>query len=812
MDRSIQTKVVYSDAAQIAMAFVAFMVIQTFRLTYFASPVILCVESVFFLTLPVLLLWLLRHRLNDVLFDKAKEQNALILFTVLQTTLTVATQIVLRQYGHGDSYEIVAITTMLNVTWGFAVFSSVFRLERVVFLLCSSMVLFVCFTTQAVIVFIASACYAFVALKWMLDSYWRRLQTKALDAESKLLPIRGVVLVGSCFFLLVIGVLASFAGPLRQTISLPGFMPSSGGTDGTSDIYSRSGIGDGDRLTNGENATSVGAVETDQFIEDDKPSMYDIMSDTYDGPKVKKSERSKAVSPDAIAKHLHDVKRSEQAGKSLRTLREAGEEHDRELDDRISNALFYVEGPVPTRFAVDYFQHFDGWDWSKTSLPSSETKSPKIQLEFHHDRPWYTVNHSNAELMANVQHHKVKLMRLSTKNLPSPPFLTAWHIDRVDRQSFFKRNQFGAIDLGGSEFPSLIVINTISKTPNFDNWRVAAPLASRDEIRFFERLGRWFDSSSGSRPMQHQFCRSAAHKDSSFLQVAENSTKARIQSLVEKWTSGKPKGWTQIQTIVDEIRNGYELDRSRVADASSTDSVASFLDNDGGPPYLFATTAAQVLRAAGYETRLASGFVVRKEDFVRVSNQSIVDSANYHVWPEVRLGESLWIPVEPTPGYPDPTRKRSFWEEFTTSTIAVIHWIASRPVSSLAVLGSIILIIAYRKIIVSMTFWFFWLCVFFLKSEWRLRATRQLLDLRFWAAGLPRPAFVPIQRWFEQVGTEECYDFFSYWNRAQFSTCKESSIDRKSVEQACRAIVAGFSLIRIKNFVKRNDTQKSDQR
>jgi hypothetical protein len=225
------------------------------------------------------------------------------------------------------------------------------------------MVLFVCFTTQAVIVFIASACYAVVALKWMLDSYWRRLQPKALDAESKLLPIRVVVLVGSCFFLLVIGVLATFAGPLRQTISLPGFMPSSGGTNGTSDIYSRSGIGDGDRLTNGENATSVGAVETDQFIEDDKPSMYDIMSDTYDGPKVKKSERSKAVSPDAIAKHLHDVKRSEQAGKSFRTLREAGEEPDRELDDRITNALFYVEGPVPTRFAVDYFHHFDGWDW-----------------------------------------------------------------------------------------------------------------------------------------------------------------------------------------------------------------------------------------------------------------------------------------------------------------------------------------------------------------------------------------------------------------------------------------------------------------
>ncbi|MEC9091990.1 MAG: transglutaminase-like domain-containing protein, partial [Planctomycetota bacterium] len=564
--------------------------------------------------------------------------------------------------------------------------------------------------------------------------------------------------------------------------------------------YARAGVGDGDQLTNGEDATSVGAVETDQFIEDDKPSLYDIMSESFDSPKMKpKQQRSKAVSPDAIAKHLHEIKQSEQAGKTFRTHRESSTRGQRKLEDRIAKALFYVEGPVPTRFAVDYYSCFDGWDWSKVELSESDLHLPEIQLEFHQSNPWYTLALPQTKFLTGELHHKVKVMRLEALSLPSPPFLKAWHIPQVDHDSFFQWNQDGAIGIDGVQIPSQTIINTISRIPNFSALNSASNPVSADAIQWDSILGGVLGGGNGS-PFRY-----TGSPDSPFLRLADNGTKGKIQDLADQWTAGLPWGWEQVQAIVTNIRTGYRVDNQWIIDETTENTVGSFLEQGGGPTYMFATTAVQVLRAAGYPARLASGFVVRKEDFVPKANQSIVTSENFHFWPEVRLENYHWVPVEPTPGYPVPVSYQSLWTKLTSSVSMAARWVVRNPLASLLVLASVALLIRVRKSLLSFFFWILWCSLFFLSCRYRLLVTRRLLDIRLWAAGFPRPRFATIANWCSQIGDNENRDFFLYWNQEQFSTAANFNVDRRQVEESCRKIVAEFSLKRIKSFVKQNN-------
>ncbi len=805
MNRTIESEStsVLPDRTQVVLALLAFVVAQMFRSTFFGSPLLQFVESSLCLVIPVIAFWLLRKRLERELLRGRNGHLFLAGFGgALYVLLLFGSQIGMRQFGFGDANEIVAITNAVNLAWYCAVFSGVFRFRRGIFLLCSFMVLFICFTTQAYSVYTASACYSVVALWWMLENYWKRFETRALDADSKSLPIRWTVTGVAMIALALIGSLATFIGPLRNTISLPGFMLSSGGTDGTSDMYARAGVGDGDQLTNGENATTVGAIETDQFIEDDKPSLYDIMSESYDGPKMKPAERSKAVSPDAIAKHLHDVKNSEQAGKSFRTHRKSSNREPRNLEERLSNALFYVEGPVPTRFAVDYFNCFDGWDWTKTELSPSDLRSPKIQLEIHESKPWYTLTFPPTAFLTGELHHKIKVMRLNAISLPSPPFLKAWHIDQVDREKFFQWNENGAIDLNGVQIPSLTVINSISKMPNFSELNPPKGPSSLDQVDSTSILSGWFGGDRETSTL----LRNRGSRNSPFLELPENETKEEIQALANRWTSESGRGWSQVQAIVNAVRSNYRVDNTQTIDAETEDTVANFLKNGGGPTYMFATTAAQVLRAAGYQTRLASGFVVRKKDFVRTANQSVVGSENFHLWPEVRIDGTHWIPVEPTPGYPVPISHQSVWKKLTSSVAMAFSWLMRNPISMLAALALITLLIRGRKTLLSFVYWLIWLCLFFASTRWRLLATRRLLDVRLWAAGIPRPPFSTLSSWCNQINPNENREFFLHWNQEQFSSAAHSSTDRGHVERSCRNIVAEFSLKRIKNFVKQIDS------
>jgi hypothetical protein len=80
--------------------------------------------------------------------------------------------------------------------------------------------------------------------------------------------------------------------------------------------------------------------------------------------------------------------------------------------------------------------------------------------------------------------------------------------------------------------------------------------------------------------------------------------------------------------------------------------VAHFLlRSRRGPDYLFATSAAVLLRSLGYQSRLVSGFYAAPARYDPRTRHTPVTTDDVHVWAEVRLPTGVWVAVEPTPGY-----------------------------------------------------------------------------------------------------------------------------------------------------------------
>ncbi|MCH2183419.1 MAG: transglutaminase-like domain-containing protein [Mariniblastus sp.] len=785
----------------VILAVLAALVVLHFRWDMHRSMLFFCVESLIYLLLPIAFFVFLRRHFattDDSLADR-KWQVVIQAGCILFALLPIAAQVFSRQFGFGDPFEVVALVMMLNATWYLAIFSTVTSFGRVAFITGSCLVLFVCFMTQNTGSYIYAFIYLAISLWWLLGNYWDRLESKAIDGESKSLPARGFAVVVTFLFLIVVMTIAVAAGPLHEAVAMKGFMPSSGG-DSWYDAYSRSGIGDGDMLTAGDNATTSGAVNSDQLIEDDKPSIYDVMTDKYDSPVKKKTTRRRAQAIDAMAKHIHDIKQSEQSGRSFRTVRERVNEEKLDLQDRITKALFFLEGPVPTRLGVDSFYHFDGWDWTKTELDDSQLKKPAISVRRKGGKPWFVIGSARREFLTASQAHRIKIMRLDTKALPAPPLLKSWHIDRVDLLNLFKWDAQGSVVMDGEGIPTQTVIDVVSEIPNYYLLRSGPNLTSlatpKSNQSWFDQ---WFGVSGPARLSQQASAGLETDANSPLIQVPDNPTTEILKQKVADITGGIPAGWQQVDAIVNHLRDNYQHDDQRRASPECDDAIDSFLEQQGGPSYLFATTAAQMLRVAGYRTRLRSGFLVQREDYDRIARQSIVDSSNLHMWPEVCIDGWNWLPVEPTPGYPIPANTQTLMQWVKVRLASAVNWIVGHPFTSILAVLFIFGVVRYRKIIVMAIGWLAWKLTMIGIPGMRLRLTRQLLDLRFWAAGVPRPSFVPITDWYRQVDPTASAAFIQHWNQANFSS-KPNSARQPQVSRDCNQAIHLLTYRRIRKF------------
>jgi len=732
-------------------------------------------ESFFLLAIPPLALWGVSKWMpptpNELLpSQRTKLSVWLQAGGILFVGIVLLTQYVCRLSGLGDATEIVFMMVLQYAAWYLIVFSSFqpsFR--KMGFVACCALVLFTCFMSEHFDVFIASFLFAVCALWQLLSNYWSRLNSKALEGNSKMLPVNSIAIGVTLLAIVCTSAIVGAVVPQNMTISLSGFSPFSGGDRGYQDIFARSGIGDGDMVTAGQNASSSAPVESDQFIEDNKPSIYDVSSDTFHDPApIKKKDPTRAVSLQVKTKHVEKVIESEQAGQSFRTARKPPSDRTLEMEDRISKALFFVEGSTPVRFSIDCFQHFDGWDWSKVDLDKKEFPESKINLSTRYGKPWYRKLYQQEDYLTASRAHRVKLLRLSTKALPAPPLLKAWHIDRVDLPNLFKFNAHGSVVMAGGIIPSHTVIDNISDVPNFH------VLSGRKKCQL-------------------------TNPDSPLTQIPDNESKSRIKQLANSLIEGYPKGWQQIEAIIGHFRSEFTYDPTLVATDDSADSVEAFLDQQGGPAYQFASAATLALRAAGYNTRLRRGFLVQSKDYDRVAGQSVVTSKNLHMWPEVTVDGWNWIPVEPTPGFPIPYNHLNWWQWCQSQVASGIYWVKHNPITSLLTLLLAGFLFRFRWEITAYLSWLVWYFVFRLFPSQRLKATRKLIDVRFWAAGSPRPRFVAISDWFSQPAPQAAQKFCHLWQIENFSLTQKPLLRKKQVELACQQIVGDLSFQCIKS-------------
>ena len=637
-----------------------------------------------------------------------------------------------------------------------------------------------------------AGCFAVSALWWLLGLYWYRLDDKAIDGNSRMLPIRASFLATASLLIALVAGVVCLAPLSKGTIAaFNGFSPFSGGENGESDPFARSGIGEGNMLTAGENATTTGAVDSDQFIEDDKPSIYDMISEKYDGP-LAKPRRNRAVALNLKAKHLHEVKQSETSGKTFRTMRDSDEQSDADLKNRVTDALFFVEGSVPARFSVGSYQHFDGWDWETREVENEKLAQPMIQLKKSFGKPIFSLARFGRDFLTSSRMHRVKIMRLDTNKLPAPPFLRSWHIAYVDNAEFFVWNDLGDIKFAGDALPPQTVIDTESLVPNFHTMRELGNLNNR------------LTSKSNETRDQLQ----AAHEKSTagksiYLQVPDNSATAKLENRLAQWTQGIPRGWSQVEAIVKHVREDFEVNRNWAADPETEDSVGLFLDLNEGPTYMFATTCAMALRSAGYKTRLANGFVVRKEDYDRIARQSAVTTDGVHLWPEVCLEGQYWIPVEPTPGYPMPYNTATLWQKTVAAMFAAWAWICAHPILSVLTVLAGLMSWIWRADLVTASMLLWWHIVRLSWPRGLLTATRQLIDTRFWAAGDSRPKSQTVHAWYQRV-EPELNGFIDSWNAKNYSDVVRVESGDGLVTN-CRETVKQLTLGRIRKFVSSSD-------
>ena len=777
------------------VSLLAMAAVQLFRLGHSLSVPILVAEVLVFFALPWIAFGTLRYRFKSVSGFSFTETTILCFQSgaILIGLLVSLWHFVIRQFGFGDANEIVALVVLQSVGWYLAVFSKVPGFEKTNSILSGALVFFVCCIADDSKIFLIAGLFTFAGLWWLLGQYWSRLETRAIDGESRSLRLQGAAVSLTMLIMVLVACLAAAIPFAPRKMSLAGLSPFSGGENGGQDKFAISGIGDGDMLTAGDNATTTGAVDSGQFIESDKPTLYDITSERYEGP-VKKKRRNRAVSLSGKTKHMHDAKQSEQAGRTFRTIREVKDTTDQKLEDRITEALFYVEGSVPARFSINNFCRFDGWDWSSVhseseSNESKSTKPRRIILSEQNGKPVFTIDRRISSYLTGRRTHRIKIMRLDSKTIPTSALFQRWHIPLVDKLDMFFWNKVGLIEMDGECIPSHTIIDVESHVPNYHLLR------------------------GGQSPQSGQsFCglnRSPTDAENSdFLQVPETSSRPSIQGLANEWIAGIKPGWKQVESIVNHLRNDFALKPNWEADEQTDDSVSLFLEQGGGPSYMFATACAIALRSAGYKTRVASGFLVQKKDYVSVARQSIVTADNLHMWPEVCLDGEFWVPVEPTPGYPIPYSTQTALQWITAKVSMAWGWILANPVSVALFVGFVSLAFVFRAQWITSLAFGWWLIVRTFWPQRLLKTTRQLIDLRFWFAGDRRPGSQTIDVWYARVESNALSAFFNLWNAQNYSE-HTASLPSQDLVLACRGAISSLSLNRIKRFRNANFTHPS---
>ena len=630
--------------------------------------------------------------------------------------LPILAQFAIRPFGIGDPNELILLNMAQNIAVALAVIPYSKKSLQISSLLSGFLVLFVTSMTELRLIWIMSAVFGVTGLWCLMCSYWARLETKFVTSTHRIRPFRPMVI--SLVLLLSIGILTfASVGGSGGTLVLPGFMPTSGGNK-SQDRYARSGVGDGDMLIAAEDsAFTFGPVDSRIFLESKMPSLYDVASDQY-GEAKKKKKTNKEFNP-AISitadrlRHKHrKTSRSEQASRQFNTLRRLTKQRTARPDDRSSTALLQISGPTPLHLVTERFDTFDGIEWSHSDRATQKLNSSLQTIE---DKPWLKISRNSGTILRGKQSHTLRIINLKSKRIPSPSHVAGIHIADVNQASFFDMTDDGVFVLTAQEhIPRLTVIHLVSQ------------VFSQDGLH---DLGDFRDRYASSRDFNAK-------------------TSGQVALTAKRWTAGIDPGWKQVATIVETLRNNFTHDRQTTASDACENIVEEFLSTGRGPDYMFASAAAEILRSLGYESQVVMGFYADPDDYDAQSRQTIVESNALHFWTEVHVGDGIWIPVEPTPGYSHPQNWISWHQRIAMGLAAAGKWLLARwHLVVLAITVALLALLA-RHLLLDLGSFILWRAGWSGTARRRILWTVRILEFRARMAGQGRPGHTTIPKWY----------------------------------------------------------------
>ncbi len=97
--------------------------------------------------------------------------------------------------------------------------------------------------------------------------------------------------------------------------------------------------------------------------------------------------------------------------------------------------------------------------------------------------------------------------------------------------------------------------------------------------------------------------------------VAASAGEQLARSTARQWQSelARRSSWDRVQAIMERLRSEFHLDR-HCDTSQSADPLADFLSSRRGNDLMFATAAAVMLQELGYQTRLVTGLMARREN------------------------------------------------------------------------------------------------------------------------------------------------------------------------------------------------------
>jgi protein-glutamine gamma-glutamyltransferase len=693
---------------------------------------------------------------------------ALAVFLALPVVLEVAMRAWIAQ---GDAVEVVLLFCLRNAALGTAAFARRRSQARSSCIFSGFLTLFAVPIAIDRAVYVPASLFAAVGLWSLMGAYWDRLQAKSAIESRRQLPLKIGVLGSVCTLLAATGAL--LAGTQRELFALPGFMPTSGGQHG-SDPYARQGIGDGDMLAAAkEQAMTFGPVDSEQFLESEMPSLYDMLDDRYGEPTIKpkkKLQRAVALRGNDAVSRLQNTSSSKRSGREFAAARRKSGNRSTKPKATESDALIYVMGPVPVHLALETYDAFDGATWTHDAAPHPNVP---LEMDTKAEKPWLEFRASPAQWVLAHERHAIKIINLKSARYPSPPLLAGVHIDRVNRPDLYGWAEDGVLEIEGQE-----------SIPQFTVAHLVNNVLGSDAVRKYAL-------HEGGNPRREPF-----------LRVPEVASLEEAKRLTDSWTRDVAGAWPQVEAIVQRLRGDFMRDEEAPAPHGCSDVVGHFLKVRRGPDYLFATTAAILLRLRGYPTRLVTGFYADERRYDGRAGQTAVLRDDAHVWLEVEAGQGTWIPVEPTPGY-EPPRMVLTWSEYAWLlatrgfTWAKANWLFVSGLFGLALLA-----IGKRRRVLDAMAWLAWRAALLGGTRRAVLATLRLLECRAWLAGCSRPGHSTLSAWHgrwlpAQSPASDAvsraislFDWVLYAPRA----ADEAPVPAIEVKQVCRAAVRVASL------------------